>query len=127
KIVDVRPVPLAVPRLPMVRPAAWALGLAKQVVVEVTPDDGIGGYGEAFADGAPLAVASVIEESLRPSLIGADPTAIEPLVEKICRSMMIWGRRGLGMFALSGVEIALWDIAGKAGGAPVWTRLAGSR
>ena len=126
KIIDVRPIPLSVPLRPMSPPSAWALGLAKQVLVEVTTDEGIVGYGEAFAYGAPLAVANVIEESLRPSLIGADPTAIEPLVEKICRSMMIWGRRGLGMFALSGVEIALWDIAGKARGAPVSTLLGGS-
>jgi L-alanine-DL-glutamate epimerase-like enolase superfamily enzyme len=119
KIVSVRATPLSIPLRPARPPSAWAPGLAKQVVVEVATDEGVTGWGEAFAYGAPLAVASVVQESLAPLVEGEAPTPIEPLIEKLQRALMIWGRRGLGMFALSGVELALWDLAGKLRGLPV--------
>jgi D-galactarolactone cycloisomerase len=125
KISSVRAIPLSIPLRRAMPASAWAAGLAKQILVEVVTDEGIVGWGEAFAYGAPLAVVDVIQNSLEPMLLGADPTQIEPLVETMERSMMIWGRRGLGMFALSGVEIALWDILGKARGVPVHQLLGG--
>ncbi len=64
-------------------------------------------------------MCAVIEESLSPLLVGRDPRNIEGLVDLMHRGTMIYGRRGLAMFAISGVEIALWDLLGKALGAPV--------
>src|SRR5215510_6350278 len=125
KVASVRAIPLSIPLRPLKPASTWAAGLAKQILVEVVTDEGIVGWGEAFAYGAPMAVVDVIQHSLEPLIVGADPTAIEPLVETMERSMMIWGRRGLGMFALSGVEIALWDILGKARGVPVHQLLGG--
>jgi len=126
KITAIHPIPLAIPMKPMTPPSTWRAGTRKQIVVRVVTDDGLTGTGEAFAYGAPLAVVSVIDESLAPLLIGQDPLRIEALVDLMHRATMIYGRRGLAMFAISGVEIALWDVLGKALGAPVCALLGGA-
>src|SRR5262249_7865120 len=87
--------------------------------------EGLTGTGEAFAYGAPLAVCAVIEESLAPLLLGQDAARIEALVDLMHRGTMIYGRRGLAMFAISGVEVALWDLLGKSLGAPISALLGG--
>ncbi len=114
KITAVQAIPLAIPMKPMDPPSAWTGGTRKQIVVRVLTDEGLTGVGEAFAYGAPLAVCNVIEESLAPLLQGQDPSNIEALADLMHRGTMIYGRRGLAMFAISGVEIALWDLLGKA-------------
>jgi D-galactarolactone cycloisomerase len=126
KITAVHAIPLAIPMKAMTPPSTWRAGTRKQIVVRVVTDDGITGTGEAFAYGAPLAVVSVIDESLAPLLIGQDPLRIEALVDLMHRGTMIYGRRGLAMFAISGVEIALWDLLGRALGAPVSVLLGGA-
>jgi L-alanine-DL-glutamate epimerase-like enolase superfamily enzyme len=126
KITAVRAIPLAIPLRetpPLV--SAWAGRASKQILVEVRTDAGITGWGEAFAYGAPLAVANVIDEALAPMLVGQDPGEIEATVDRLHRALMIWGRRGLAMMAVSGVELALWDLAGKARGVPVYALLGG--
>ncbi len=106
--------------------SAWSGATRKQIVVRVSTDDGVTGTGEAFAYGAPLAVASIIEESLAPLVVGQDPRRIEAVVDLMHRGTMIYGRRGLAMFAISGVEIALWDLLGRLHGAPVYQLLGGA-
>jgi L-alanine-DL-glutamate epimerase-like enolase superfamily enzyme len=106
--------------------SAWTAGTRKQIVVRVLTDQGLTGIGEAFGYGAPLAVCAVIDESLAPLLVGQDPSRIEALVDLMHRGTMIYGRRGLAMFAISGVEIALWDLLGKALGASVSVLLGGA-
>ena len=125
KITGVRAYPLSIPLRPMRPHSPWLDGMPKQIIVKITTDDGLTGLGECFAYGAPLAVVSVVEESLAPLLLGEDPTEIERLVEKIERALLLYGRRGLAVFAQSGVEIALWDLAGKALHAPVYDLLGG--
>jgi L-alanine-DL-glutamate epimerase-like enolase superfamily enzyme len=125
KIADVAAIPLAIPVRPSTPPTAWLGAIAKQILVRVRTDDGVTGWGEAFAYGAPLAVCNVIDEALAPMLVGQDPTRIEHLVNLMQRGVMIWGRRGLAMFALSGVELALWDLLGKARGVPVHVLIGG--
>src|SRR5262245_48534384 len=125
KITDVRAIPLAVPVRHWTPDSPWRAGIGKQILVRVTTDDGPTGWGECFAYGAPLAVCNVVDEALAPLLIGEDPTRLEFLLDRIQRALMIWGRRGLGMFAVSGVDLALWDLAGKARGVPVATVLGG--
>jgi len=125
KIAAVRAYPLSIPLRPMRPHSPWLDGMRKQIIVTLTTDDGVVGLGECFAYGAPLAVASVVEESLAPVLVGENPTEIERLVEKMERSMLLYGRRGIALHALSGVEIALWDLAGKARGLPVHDLLGG--
>jgi L-alanine-DL-glutamate epimerase-like enolase superfamily enzyme len=126
KITAVRAIPLAVP----IREAApvassWSARASKQILVEVRTDTGLTGWGEAFAYGVPLAVCTIIDDGLAPMLTGQDPTEIEALVDRLQRALMIWGRRGLAMMAVSGVELALWDLAGKARGVPVYALLGG--
>jgi L-alanine-DL-glutamate epimerase-like enolase superfamily enzyme len=125
KITDVQPVPLAIPYRPMDPPSPWTEGTGRQLLVRVTTDEGLTGVGEAFALGAPLAVCAVIEEVLRPLLVGEPPTEIERLTDRLHRATLLFGRRGLGMVAISGVELALWDLAGKARGLPVYELLGG--
>ncbi|RMF88842.1 MAG: mandelate racemase/muconate lactonizing enzyme family protein [Nitrospinota bacterium] len=126
KIVDVQAIPLAIPLQKETPSSPWSAGAAKQIVVKVVSDEGVVGLGEAFALGTPLAVCNVIEEGLKPYLLGADPTQIEALLEKMYRGTFIYGRRGLAVFAISGVEIALWDLVGKLHGLPVSALLGGS-
>ena len=125
KITEVRPIVLAIPYRATDPPSPWSDGVRKQLLVRVATDDGLVGMGEAFALGAPLAVAAVIEEALAPLLIGEAPTEIERLTDRLHRATLLFARRGLGMFAISGVELALWDLAGKARGVPVHELLGG--
>src|SRR5512132_1103561 len=126
KITSLEAICLALPMKPLDPPSPWTAATRKQIVVRVKTDTGPTGVGEAFAYGAPLAVCNVIHESLRPMLLGQDPTRIEHLVDLMHRGTMIYGRRGLAMFAISGVEIALWDLLGRLHGAPVYQLLGGA-
>jgi D-galactarolactone cycloisomerase len=125
KITDVRAHVLAIPYRPLDPPSPWTESLRKQILVRVATDEGPVGWGEAFALGAPRAVAAVVEEALAPLLLGEPPTEIERLTEKLHRATFLFGRRGVGMFAISGVEIALWDLAGRVRGAPAYELLGG--
>ncbi len=125
KITGADAIPLAVPLRESAPPSPWAAATAKQILVRLTTDEGLTGWGECFAYGATLAVVSVVEEALAPIVLGQDPTQIAELVDRMHRALMIWGRRGLAMMAVSGVELALWDLCGKARGAPVYQLLGG--
>jgi len=74
KITAIEAVPLAIPLKPMTPPSPWTGGTRKQIYVLVHTDEGVTGLGEAFAYGAPLAVCSVIEESLARSSSGTIPS-----------------------------------------------------
>jgi D-galactarolactone cycloisomerase len=126
KITAIEAICLAIPMKPLDPPSPWTSATRKQIIVRVKTDAGLTGVGEAFAYGAPLAVCNVIEESLAPLLVGQDPQRIDYLSDLMHRGTMIYGRRGLAMFAISGVDIALWDLLGKALGAPVHALLGGA-
>jgi L-alanine-DL-glutamate epimerase-like enolase superfamily enzyme len=126
KIVDLKTHVLSIPLRQDEFPAPWGNGYLDQVVVELITDEGIVGYGEPFALGAPPATAAVIEHLLKPILIGADPAHLAQLHEEMYRSTHTWGRYGITTFAISGVDIALWDIAGKRAELPLYQLLGGS-
>lgn len=91
--------------------------------VKVFTDEGIYGVGEA--SGWPRVVETAIHD-LTPLLIGEDPFAIEKLWQKLFIAMMGHGMTGIvGGGALTGIEMALWDIKGKALGVPVYELLGG--
>lgn len=94
------------------------------VLVEVRTDAGIFGVGETLARFSPKAYAELIETSLKPRLVGQDARNIGALWQSMRRSLS--GRAG-GMLieAISGVDIALWDIMGKAAGLPIAKLLGG--
>ena len=97
-----------------------------QVFVEIGTEDGLTGLGEAFAYGMPNAVAAVINETLAPRLQGQDATQTSALTERLFRSTHLFGRYGITTFAISGVEMALWDLAGKRANMPLWQLLGGA-
>lgn len=93
------------------------------LVVEVFTDNGLVGIGDAAL--TPHVTKQVIDEYLKPLLIGADPWDIEFLWQHMYRKTMAFGRKGIGMVAISAVDIALWDILGKSAKQPVYRLLGG--
>ena len=125
KITEIRAIPLAVPLQVAGPPSPWAPGAGKQILVRATTDEGLIGWGECFAYGATDAVCHVVDAALAPIVLGQDPTQIESLVDRMHRALMSWGRRGLALMAVSGIELALRDLVGKARNAPVYELLGG--
>jgi L-rhamnonate dehydratase len=129
KITDVEAIVLRQPVLD----DGIADGSQDDVVVLVHTDEGITGIGEV--DSAPEAVRALVNGvgshaiagSLQELLVGEDPTDVERLWQKMYRGLIYVGRRGIALHALSGIDIALWDLAGKAAGKPVHELLGGAR
>ena len=91
--------------------------------VKVFTDEGIYGVGEA--SGWPRVVETAIKD-LMPLLVGEDPFHIEKLWQRMLLAMMGHGMTGIvGSGAMTGIEMALWDIKGKALNTPVWNLLGG--
>jgi len=83
------------------------------------------GWGEAFAYFCRRSVASIIEELIAPALIGRDASEPAALNEEMQRRFALFGRYGITIFGISGVDIALWDLNAKAGGVSLARLLAG--
>ncbi len=96
------------------------------VLVEIGTDDGLVGWGEAIVREVPTAHAEIINRLLAPIIVGEDPLATEDLWQKMFASLKTRGHFG-GFFleALSGVDIALWDLAGKILSLPTYKLLGG--
>jgi galactonate dehydratase len=88
-----------------------------------TDQDGLVGWGEATLEWKTKAVVGAIED-MTPLIIGRDPRDIEQIV-RILKKHSFWRLGVIGMSAISGIEIALWDILGKSLGVPVWRLLGG--
>ena len=93
------------------------------LVVEIFTDNGLVGIGNAAL--SPLVTKQVIDLHLKPLLLGADPWDTEFLWQHMYRKTMAFGRKGIGMVAISAVDIALWDILGKSAKQPVYRLLGG--
>jgi L-rhamnonate dehydratase len=93
------------------------------LIVEIFTDAGHVGIGNAAL--APRLTKQTIDLYLKPLLIGADAWDVEFLWQHMYRKTIAFGRRGIGMTAISAVDIALWDILGKAAGQPVFRLLGG--
>jgi L-alanine-DL-glutamate epimerase-like enolase superfamily enzyme len=93
------------------------------LIVEVETDSGHVGIGNAAL--APRVTKQIIDQYLKPLLIGGDPFDTEFLWQLMFRRTMAFGRKGVGMVAISALDIALWDILGKATGQPVFRLLGG--
>lgn len=93
------------------------------LVVEVETDCGLIGWGDGY--GPPLPIATIVEKLYAPRLIGRDPLAGEAIWEEIHNGWRDHGQRGLAIQALSALDIALWDIRGKACGQPVHRLMGG--
>src|SRR5450432_1332092 len=93
------------------------------LVVEIFTDNGLVGIGNAAL--SPLVTKQLIDLYLKPLLIGADPWDVEFLWQHMYRKTMAFGRKGVGMVAISAVDIALWDLLGKSANQPVYRLLGG--
>ena len=93
------------------------------LIVEIFTDAGLVGIGNAAL--APRITKQVIDVYLKPLLIGKNPFDSEFLWQLMYRKTMAFGRKGIGMTAISAVDIAIWDILGKAAKQPVFRLLGG--
>lgn len=93
------------------------------LIVEVGTDAGLVGIGNAAL--APRVTKQVIDTYLQPILLGQNPFDSEYLWQHMYRRTMAFGRKGIGMVAISAVDIALWDLLGKATNQPVFRLLGG--
>lgn len=97
--------------------------LAGSILVQIETAAGLVGYGLGGGGGAAV---YIIENHLKDLLIGADARNVQLLWDQIFSSTSFYGRKGAAIQALSGIDLALWDIAGKAAGKPVWQLLGGA-
>jgi L-alanine-DL-glutamate epimerase-like enolase superfamily enzyme len=127
KITDVEAIILRQPVLD----EGIADGSQDDLVIKIHTDEGITGIGEV--DSSPEAVHALVSatsshaiaNSFHSLLVGEDPTDVERLWQKMYRGMNYIGRRGIALHAQSGIDIALWDIKGKAVGKPISALLGG--
>ena len=128
KIVSVEPIPLAYRDPNRPHPDPRQREAAYILLVRITTDEGVIGWGETwtrFAE-ANRAVSEVVR-GLDDVLIGADPLQPEALYETLARRMYWYGEGGLAWLALSAIDIALWDIKGKATHRSLLDMLGGAR
>lgn len=94
-------------------------------LVQVETDEGISGWGSCSGNGE--LIEFIVARVLRPLLIGMDPTSIDDIWDKayVRGGHKEFGTRGIGVVAMSGVDIALWDILGKVRGRPLYQLLGG--
>ena len=96
------------------------------LLVRIDTDEGVTGWGEGFGHRIYTATKAAIDSFIGPMCIGRDPTEINVLVDQLQRNLGGVGRNGPAMYALSAIDIALWDIAGKLAGLPLYRLLGGS-
>jgi len=127
KITDVETI---IVRLPQIE--AKCDGTQDGLLIKIHTDAGLVGIGEV--DSSPEVAKAIfdapfshtIASGLRALLVGEDPRDVERLWEKMYRGTIYFGRRGAAIHAMSGADIALWDLLGKATGLPVYQLLGGA-
>jgi len=96
-------------------------------IVEVQTDEGITGWGECFGPGnVAIANKCIVEKVIQPLVLGMDPMDRDVIWHKVYNLLRDHGQKGMPMQALSGVDIALWDIAGKVAGLPLHKLIGGA-
>lgn len=125
-VVAIDAFPLAIPVESPGPATVWYRRISRQLLVRVRTASGTEGWGEAFAYGGPVAIADVVRNVLAPVVLGTEVVELRATVERMHRAVRIAGRGGLAMMALSAVELALWDLAGRAAGLPVVALLGGA-
>src|SRR5262249_35301797 len=98
------------------RRSSWGARWGHEVLVRIETDDGLIGIGCT----APAPARMIVEGYLAHLLAGQDPADVERLWDQMYRSSLPYGRKGLAIMAISAVDIALWDVLGKAYGVPVY-------
>jgi L-alanine-DL-glutamate epimerase-like enolase superfamily enzyme len=121
KITGLETIPLEYVCDPPVFSAGGPIRSRASLLVLVHTDAGITGVGESGVGGAPLRVLhSIVCDELAPSIVGQDPFSVERCWRLMWQRSRQHGRAGLALFAMSGIDIALWDIVGKATATPLF-------
>jgi mannonate dehydratase len=94
------------------------------VIVKIVTDDGLIGWGDATLNGREQSVAAYLREHVAPLLVGRDASRISDTWQYLYRGSY-WRRGSVAATAIGGIDIALWDIAGKVAGLPVYRLLGG--
>ena len=129
KIARVDAIPLSIPFSHGGAPAGWggrAWTALSVLLVRVETDAGITGWGEAFSYGCLRPVQAAVEDMVAPIVVGRDAGNVAGLMRELQQELHLFGRHGITLFALSGLDIALWDIAGKAAGLPLCRLIGGA-
>jgi L-alanine-DL-glutamate epimerase-like enolase superfamily enzyme len=129
KIAKLDAIPLSVPFSHGGPPAGWggkAWSALDIVLLRVETDSGLVGWGDGFAYNCRRPVAAVIEDMIAPNVIGRDAGNIGQLLFELQQKLHLFGRYGITLFALSALDIALWDLAGKSAGLPLHRLLGGA-
>lgn len=126
KVTKIEVIPVA---MDLPEPLRWGLfAIAKRgaCLLRLQTDEGISGIGECgfSAEAAPM-IEPVVRILLAPLVMGRDPFDVEAIWEAMYTHTHKWGRRGLETYAMSGIDIALWDIIGKASGQPLYKLFGG--
>ena len=128
RITDIQTIPLEVELHETVYDANYTMKNKPALLVQVFTDDGLIGIGEAAHFGGPMSsTAHVIEQELKPYLVGKDPINTEFLWDLMHKRAYKHGRGGIVIAAMSGIDIALWDLKGKVTGLPCWRLMGGYR
>ncbi|WP_026971798.1 mandelate racemase/muconate lactonizing enzyme family protein [Aliagarivorans marinus] len=117
--------------VPLETPFYFSQGWAhnrSSMIVEIETDSGIIGWGEALCHGLqpPHIAAAFIEQVFKPILIGRNPFDVEVLWEEMYNTTRPYGQGGAAVNAISGVDIALWDVIGKACNQPIHALIGGA-
>ncbi len=105
----------------------YPTGLRSAAFVVIDTDEGVSGLGETYAGVfVPEVVVTLVREMGR-HLVGLDPRPVRALHAMLARAIAYWGHGGVARNVLSAIEIALWDLRGKALGVPVYELLGGAR
>ncbi len=125
KITAVRALTLGAPCTPPYACAGNSFAERGAVLVFVETDAGITGMGESYSGGLGFSklITAAIEQQLAPALIGEDPLRIEHLWQRMYWRSYRHGRKGALLNAISGIDIALWDLLGKSANMPVYRLL----
>jgi L-alanine-DL-glutamate epimerase-like enolase superfamily enzyme len=95
------------------------------LLVKVETDDGVTGWGEGFGFSAVATTKTALETLVAPVCIGRDAADITSLSNELQRRLHTFGRNGPLLYAISAIDIALWDIAGQVAGLPLYRLLGG--
>jgi L-alanine-DL-glutamate epimerase-like enolase superfamily enzyme len=130
KIAAVEAVPLSIPFT--YGAEGWQLGSGGWkaldfCLVRVETDSGRVGWGEAFSYSCRRAVTAAVRDMIAPIALGKDASQLAAIHLEVQQRLHIFGRFGITAFALSGLDIALWDLAGKAAGKPLHALIGGAR
>ena len=97
------------------------------LVVVIKTNSDIEGIGFTYHDMCGLAIGTMIKDTIEPLLIGRDPLCNEDIWQYLYNYMYYYGRKGTALYALSALDVALWDIKGKVAGLPLYKLLGGSQ